>query len=263
MFGARRTVVLWAVLLVLFMVFFTLFGGLPSAASPADGTTSPWLTLSRQWAPVLIFGPIFALFSWVGVGSNRLALQGMGLLEQGRYCQALEKFEAARARNRFTPLGPYNVGVALVLLWRLAPAEAALAQAEKGSRRVPFVRRNAPLLRALVAALAGRTEEARALLDRLDPEVRSSGTAQLARAVLACRQGAFAEVLTLVEGLEVRHLGAVQGALGGALRAWALAEETGEVRQVDRVALFGETNPEVVRATWPELVAFVERAPAG
>jgi hypothetical protein len=181
---------------------------------------------------------------------------------QGRYSQALEKLETARARNPFSPLGPYNVGVALSLLWRLAPADAALAQAEKGGRHNQFVGRNAPLLRALVAAVAGRTGDALALLDRLHPEAGETGTAQLARAVLACRRGVFGEALTLVDRFEVRQLGAVQGALGGALRAWALAEETGEVRHVDRLALFGETSPDALRAVWPELVAFVERAPA-
>ena len=37
---------------------------------------------------------------------------------------------------------------------------------------------------------------------------------------------------------------------------------TGELRHVDRIALFGETGPEELRKAWPELIAFVERAPA-
>lgn len=37
---------------------------------------------------------------------------------------------------------------------------------------------------------------------------------------------------------------------------------SGEKRHVDRIALFGETGPEGLRKGWPELIDFVERAPA-
>ena len=60
---------------------------------------------------------------------------------------------------------------------------------------------------------------------------------------------------------ELRSLGGPTRGLSDALKAWSVELTTGGRRHVDRVALFGEAGPEGLREAWPELVAFVERAP--
>jgi hypothetical protein len=52
------------------------------------------------------------------------------------------------------------------------------------------------------------------------------------------------------------------GALARTIDALCIEQLTQERRHVDRVVLFGEAAPDELKRHWPELIAFVERAPA-
>jgi hypothetical protein len=253
-----RTVLLWVALVGMFTFFYQVFANGRTGGSEAVSWT--------RFAPTIGLAlAAYAVVTFLGLrtrGAYKLSQEGVDLLARGRYTEALEKFESFCARSTRTAVGPYNVGLAQLMLWRLGAAEEAFAQALKRGKRIPFFKTNAPLLLAVCTALAGRTDTAQRWLDQLTLEARDTGLSGLARAVLACRRGDFSGALPLLDAFEVKQLGGFYLALANALRAWCVAEQTGELRHVDRVALFGETGPEVVRGAWPELTDFVLRAPA-
>ena len=72
------------------------------------------------------------------------------------------------------------------------------------------------------------------------------------------RGGARAKLSTF----EVKQTSGTIGTFARTLDAFCIERLTGELRHIDRIALFGETGPEGLRKAWPEFIAFVERAPA-
>jgi len=58
---------------------------------------------------------------------------------------------------------------------------------------------------------------------------------------------------------EVRQLGGTERAIADTLAAWCALELRGELRPIDRIALFGEAAPDGLFEVWPELQAFLER----
>jgi hypothetical protein len=89
----------------------------------------------------------------------------------------------------------------------------------------------------------------------------TTGLTTLARAVVAARAGKWGETRDFLRRYEVTLLGGPTRALADALSAWAVESTSGERRHVDPVALFGEGSSAGLKNAWPELVAFVDRAP--
>jgi hypothetical protein len=110
---------------------------------------------------------------------------------------------------------------------------------------------------ALSLALLNRPAEAHDAL----AHAPATSRATLAKAVRLEREGDAAGARKALACFEVKQLGGVLGALGRTVDLMSLERLTGELRPVDRVALFGETGSDALRKLWPELVDFVERAP--
>jgi tetratricopeptide (TPR) repeat protein len=244
----------------------------------------------RVLPPVIIFVAVFAAFFATGMApavrlagligavavafvfivlrsrrANTDALDGIALLNQGRFSEALAAFQRGLTRFPQSNALVFNTGVALVSLWRVAEADAAFAKAAgmKLARLSFDVTSMLEPQRALVAALQGQTEEATAHLQASEAlKLGRSAHVLLARAILTVRAGAFAEARQQLAVYEIRLLGGPTRGLADALSAWCLEQTTGERRHVDRLGLFGEAGPDTLRRFWPELADFVERAPA-
>jgi tetratricopeptide (TPR) repeat protein len=196
---------------------------------------------------------------------NADALQGIALLNQGRFSDALAAFQRGLAKYSRSNALVFNTGLCFLALWRVSEADAAFAKAAGMTlARLTFdVTTMLVPQRALVAALLGRTDEARAHVATCQ-QLGLSRSAQvfLTTAVLAVRAGDFAEGRRALSVYEIRLLGGPTRGLADALSAWCLEQTTGERRHVDRLGLFGEAGPDAIRRFWPELADFLERAPA-
>jgi tetratricopeptide (TPR) repeat protein len=251
-----RRVGLWLVVLSFFVAAMLLAMRLPESLR---------LRFVTSWFPFAMLAFFLAVvvlvFSWAR-SANRLSVEGNSMLSQGRFAEAIAIFERAARLARRSNVIPYYRGIALMCLWRVAEAEASFDEAA-AQRLVPadLTKLLFPS-RALSAALLGWTEVASARLEEAQ-RVDAANTAEvvLARAVLAGRAGAWAEARALLQRYEVKLLGGPMRGLADALYAWTVERLTGELRPVDRVGLYGEAGPGGLKALWPELAAFVERAP--
>lgn len=189
--------------------------------------------------------------------------EGARLLERGRYAQALAQFEVQRQTDPGRAATLYNVGVCRLLLWQVEQALADLTSASTHAGATdPLL---APLLAEMIAlacALLGRRDEASAYLQSVAPGTLTEARQALVLGISAARSGDFSSARAYLGSFEARQMGGVLGALARAVDALCIERVSGELRHVDRVALFGEAGPEGLRVAWPELVAFVERAPA-
>lgn len=192
--------------------------------------------------------------------------EGVRLLNRGRYSQALALFEAQRALAPKDPIIAFDVGVATLQLWQLDRAAAAFNDAwtlrATAGGQVAFLSAAVPEHLAFIAAL--RNEAAAARQWQLAANTADAMPARLtlAEAVLCAREAKWAEARALLSSFEVKQLGGLHGQFVRTLDALCIERLTGELRHLDRVALFGETGSDGLRKAWPELVDFIERAPA-
>lgn len=177
------------------------------------------------------------------------------LLYARRFLDVVERAAWSRARFILSSEAALVCGIAEVQLWRLAAA------------RVTFRRCYAEVIDAhaeyeilawelLAAELAGDVTVAR---ERVEQARVPSRLLVLAHAVRAAREGDWARVKTLLAG-------SPRGAesfepLRLVLLAWA--NEGERAQPIDKIQFLGETGLEQVERAWPELAAFVRRAPAG
>ena len=250
-----RTAGVWLGLVVVFTTFYLLSG--------RQREPQPLIA----WLPYLLpllFLDFFAFFFRRQRRAASEAMAGVAQLTRGSYSQALATFDRTMPRLPRSNALPFNRGLALLALWRVAEADQAFARAAalKGLGNADLTLLLVPL-RALASALLGRTDAARAHLaeaDRLDPSPSPQHT--LARLVLAARTGAWEQVQALSQRFELTQLGGVGRGLTDALRAWTAEQLEGRRPALDATPLLGETGVAAVRATWPELADFVERATA-
>lgn len=251
-----RRLVVWLVLVALFLGAYVLASRLP------EDLRVRFVTSWFPFAMFAVFLAVFVLFlSWARA-ANRLSVEGNSFLSQGRFVDAIAMFERAAKLARRSNVIPYYRGIALMCLWRVEEADRSFA--ESAAQRVVAADLTKLLYpsRSLSAALLGREADARARLG--DAERVGAGTtaeALLARAVMAVRAQRWDEAQGLLQRYEVKLLGGPTRGLADALYAWCVEQLTGDLRPVDRVGLLGETGPEALRKLWPELWAFVERAP--
>jgi hypothetical protein len=250
----RKTIVLWVVLIVFFVAFYRAFSNGQGGINFSGLGFAPWAIVAAVFTGVVVWGRRQRRI-------NQLSTDGAELLNRGRCAEALAKFEEFRRRSR-SPIGPYNVGVARLWLWQFDEAARELEAARKGAKQVPAVAAGIPIVLGLVNAMQGDRNAAENAFASIDAKLKDSGQVLLLQGVLACRTGDFTKARQLFARHEIKQLGGFHGALANALNAWCIEQTQGELRHVDRIALFGETGPERLKAAWPELAAFVERAPA-
>ena len=235
-----------------------------------DGDAVPEANFPQQWWSIFVrflpFG-FFLLISFFYVRRFRLMRapmnEGVKLLGQGRYVQALEIFEKYRQAQPNEPAGAFNSGSTKLQLWKLDAALADLESSRAMAKgKVPALAALLPEHLALVQALLGRVGDARESLKDLPPDQADPGRVRLAEAIVLARHGDAAGARTKLSSFEVKQMSGTIGALARTLDAMCIEQLTGELRHVDRVALFGETGPDELRKAWPELISFVERAPA-
>lgn len=264
MFNAKKTIVLWVVLIVLFVAFYQLFSVPPDPnAAPAPRAAGvDWFSAFLPWAAFVVLFLGFLLFTKARQKKFVPNNEGVKLLHQGQYVKALEVFEKFRVEHPRQALGPFNAGSTRMQLWRL---EAALgdfeAAQEIGAGKVKEMVALLPEHLALTHALLGRTGDARRMLSEVPPGQGDPGRLALVEAILLVRSGDAAGARSKLNIFEVKQMAGTIGALARTLDALCIEKLTGELRHVDRVALFGETGRDDLRKAWPELVAFVERAP--
>lgn len=218
------------------------------------------------WFAIFVFVVVFGFVFRRVRRANAASIEGIAFMNQGRFMEALTSFERGQTISPRSHLFPFNRGVVLVSLWRVAEADTAFAKA--ASMKVANLgfdlERMVVPQRAVVAALQGKLDEARTHIARAEQlSLTRSAHLTIANAVIALREGDAAKARALLANYEVKMLGGPMRGLADALTAWCVEQLSGERRPVDKVALFGESGPEGLKAVWPEVIAFVERAPEG
>lgn len=258
-----KVIGLWVILIVLFVAFYQIFSG-PPGATPTPRQQENVSTFAQMgtWLPIVMlvaFGLFFVFFA----RRNSPLNDGVKLLGQGRYVQALEVFESFRKAFSNQPAGAYNCGVARLHLWKLESALLDFEAAKKISAgNAAILGVLLPEQVALANALVGRLGAARTALAEIPGDKGDPGRVGLAAAIISAREGQWANARSKLGSYEVKQMSGTVGALSRALDAWCIEQLTREARHIDRVALFGEASPDELKKHWPEFIAFVERAPA-
>jgi tetratricopeptide (TPR) repeat protein len=258
-----KTLLLWVVLIVVLVALYRYYAALgPKDGPPLPACETPTSTVLITWSFPLVL--VVAVVLWFRHWSRKYHRmdEGVSLLNEGRTLEALERFQQKRLQNPADPVLAYNIAVAQLQLWRLEETleELETAKQKKGPGEGVVAARR-PSLEALVCALLGRLPQARAALE-LAKAKETVGLDQITRAIIAAREEDWAQARMHLASLEAKQVGGNIGYLARTLDALCVEKMTGELRHVDRVGLFAEASPDELRRHWPELVAFVERAPA-
>jgi tetratricopeptide (TPR) repeat protein len=256
-----RTLVLWVALIILMVALYRVFSIDPQGARAASAESGPpnWLW---TWGPFVLLFTFFV--AYVKLMQRRYAptQDGARLLDQGRYAQALKSFEEYRSKHPKEAVSPFNTGVVRLSLWRLEKAledlEAARRLSGGKDKRLESL---LPEHLAVASALLGREADARRALAEIPQGKAHPGRVGLVEGILSLRGGDASAARARLASFEVKRMGGSLGTLARVLDAFCLERLTGELRHVDKVALFGEGGPDELKAAWPELWAFVERAP--
>ncbi|MBZ4374059.1 hypothetical protein [Corallococcus sp. AS-1-6] len=187
--------------------------------------------------------------------SKQLTDEGLQLLSEGRVAAALERFEASRPLAKVQVVPTYNIGIARLQIWQLPVAGRELSSLESRKGLTAQFRAVLSAALALVDAIEGR-------LARVAPRLAEARSrvdvplwfAPLASAVVACREGHWAEARALLADAALENLNGPLRGLRNALEAWCVEQLTGEARPVDAIALFGEASQDSLQAAWPYVV---------
>lgn len=243
---------------IVFIVGLILFGALATLGQ-AYGVVP-----MGAWFPIVVGVVTLAFFVFRTNRANAEAVEGITLLNQGRFTEALAAFERSHKRYPRSHIFIFNRGIALLSLWRVSEAEASFLQASRmrvANFSFNLERMVVPYL-ALTAGLLGRLDEARQRIEQGDRlALDRSAHLTIAKAVVALRSNELKQARALITSYEVKLLGGPTRGLADALNAWVAEQFLGQTRPVDRVALFGEAGPDALRKAWPELTDFVVRAP--
>lgn len=193
---------------------------------------------------------------------NQLNVEGATLLRQGRALAAAAKFDEACTLSPASVLRA-NAGNTRIALWELPKARELLEASQRASRLMLDVRPIAYPALTYVCALQNDV----ASFERYAQQGRTlalqdSAILLLAQAIIAVRQARWPDAEALLGRTELQQLGGQSRALQDVLTAWCRQQRGASPSPINKPALFGEVGPERLRAVWPELVAFVEGAPA-
>ena len=217
---SMRTFVLWLVLMVLFVAFYKVVGGAAPAQTPrAPDESSFWQPMMTQFLPMLALFIVFFVFVRRAQGKNVSNHEGVVLLSQGRYAEALEKFDQFRSARPRNPVGVFNVGAAKLSLWKLESALVDLRASEKlAARKEPTLATLLPEHLALTLALLGDGIGARQSLSALPVGKGDPGRVALAEAIVLARSSEASEARRKLGSFEAKQVGGNIGALARAVR---------------------------------------------
>lgn len=251
-------------LTVLFVNLYRFLGPGEANGGAAAGATHAELSQSSL---ALVIVPTFfillAFFVWRARGISKLSVSGVALLDQGRYLEALAIFEQVLRKSRASPLAVYNVGVAKLLLWRVAEADASFEKAGQMSHLMMDIRGLLVPYRAFIAAILGREKDAQVRLSECESLRVAETPPRLARPRHPRRprqaMGRSAGSAGALRGSRARRSEprVRRGAPGLGHRAAGRSP-----RCVDRIGLFNEAGPDAFKTCWPEFHDFLLRAPA-
>jgi hypothetical protein len=260
--SSTKTLLLWVVLIAVFVAIYGFLGKKdrePERLPQCETSTS---TVLITWSvpALLLVGAVLWFRHWTR--KYQPMNEGLRLLNEGRALAALEAFSKSREKNPDDPAHVYNVAVAQFRLWRLeaAMAELETAKTKQGAGQ-GSVAALLPSQEGLVLALLGLLPQAKAALERSQAK-ETVAVVLVARGIVAARERDWSQARQHLNAHEVKQLGGSLGALTRAIDALCVEQLTGERRHVDRIGLFGEASPDELRRHWPELIAFVDRAPA-
>lgn len=257
-----RTLILWVFLIFVTVALYKVFATPQEPAAASTDRDSFWGSVLSQFLPITV---LFVLFVAV-TGWRRARNQGsdgVALLSQGRYAEALQSFEATRRKYPRQAAAAFNTGVAKLCLWKLEAAREDLKQAATlEGAQTPALATVLHEHLAMTLALLGDGAGARSALAAVPQAQADAARVALTEGVLLLRDGRPSEARQRFGSFAVRQLGGSTGALARAADAMCVELMSGERRHVDRIALYGETGPQELGKAWPELVAFVDRAPA-
>lgn len=286
--NAKKTLVLWIVLIVMFLAIWQFLSPSPGETSatpqlpPCESSWSPWMTVVM----LTPLGGFIAFWMWFlrtyqqSIDYAIMQEPGRIALAERRYADAAKIFLDTATKHRKRPV--YEAGamrdLGLAEMWsgRFDEAIAAYVKVERAAG-VLFssgIRTLAAVDLALVNALAGdlptATRWASEGRDRLaknkDQRFGTAATLCLAEAIVSMRQGHLAEATALLEKNWLPLREACNANLMRAIEVVrAFAEAGGGVREYNTVAerlvrvapvLPGELT--FLGAKWPEMRAFLD-----
>ena len=234
-------------------------------ATPLEAGENEQVRAGRIAFKILMSGVIVGVVRYLGRRPQRptgLTWDGVRFLNQGRYVQALELFEQYRRSRPIDPVGSFYAGAARLQLWRLDEARVDLERTKQvGGQASPHLAELLPEFLSILYALLGRAEDARRVMAESPIATRDPGRVALVQAILLAREREWQRARQELARMEVKQLSGSLGALSRTLDAFCVERLTGELRHVDRIALYGEAGADQLRLYWPEFVDFVDRAP--
>jgi tetratricopeptide (TPR) repeat protein len=271
--STRQTVIVWAVLVVMFVAIYSLMGGEEHAR---DGYSGWWIAGAAVAGALLVF--LFVLLLVRGAKQFNAAQEaGLEALAERDYAQAAEQFAKLarryRTRPQFAAFARYNHGVALLRGGDSATA-AGIFRAVEGDVKLtmfPGVRRLAAFQLGRCFALGGDVAKARQWLDAikrrgsgLDNPSHDRAMVDGLEGLVLCREGKLDEAQRLYEQswnrmtefLQMRQM--TEPLL---LRAYAIASkgprDAGAAEPYLRMLRSMSTRDvEWLTKHWPELAAF-------
>ncbi|MDQ3335011.1 MAG: hypothetical protein M4D80_07610 [Myxococcota bacterium] len=273
-----KTIAIWLILILLFIVIYSLMGSSdPHASLDRSGYSGWWIAV----AVAITVALAVLLLVWVVGGAtqfNERAAPGLEAIAGGKYAHAAELFDALARRYRAKPnlaaVALYNRGYSLMLAGDTAAAVGVLLGVERTPKLAAgAIRRMATTQLARCFALAGDLEKAERWLEStrerpmgmFDP-VRDRAAFEALEGLVLCRQGKLEEArrryeeswsrlcayLPYNQMIEVWLLRAYAISAGSAPRDAGAAEPW--------LRLVRNAPPDVLdRLTvrWPELATFV------
>jgi hypothetical protein len=267
--NAIRALVAWA--LVVLGVFAVCRG---CAKDPATAPSLPAVAGYVAASLLALAAAVVLVAMATAIHANRKArrlyAQGTQHFEAHQHADARAAFEEGeRAQPRWPSFG-LNRGQLELLRWNPMGARAHFERAwklllEKEGRRIAStrdyqtMRAALPQWIAVSAALAGDIAAAQEWLAKAG-DVLVNHAALMTRVTLACRASDFPAAARELAAFDVSTTGYALGVVALTLHSWSLEQTGGEARPL-HPTLFAELQPGALESVWPELAAFIARAP--
>jgi tetratricopeptide (TPR) repeat protein len=272
--STRRTIIVWALLVVMFVAIYTLIG---DEEHVRNGYSGWWIAGAAVAGALLVF--LFVLLLVRGAKQFNVAQEaGLEALAERDYAQAAEQFAKLarrfRTRPQFAAFARYNHGVALLRGGDSAAAAGIFHAVERDVKLTMFpgIRRLAAFQLGRCFALGGDVAKARQWLDAikrrdggLDNPVHDRAMVDGLEGLVLCREGKLDEAQRhyeqswnrMTEFLQMRQM--TEPLL---LRAYAIASkgprDAGAAEPYLRMLRSISTRDvEGLTKYWPELAAFV------
>ena len=260
--SSGKTIALWLGLMIVFAAMYAMFTG--EASGQPSGSASPgawgWFV-----GLLLVIGGFVAYARFQANRPWRKQYDAaMEAFAKGRFAEALDLWTQCLEKTPWKPTVRVNLGSARLNLWQLKLARQDLLEAvtlATGARQT-----NLPPIAwvqlAFLDALEGHAAASRESTAKAGaPKGVILNLPQLTQAVLDVREGKLDQAQRSLRSSEMHQITGTLGELVRVLDAFCVFLASGQLRHVDKVALFQEAAPDELRRAWPELAAFLDRAP--